>query len=93
MSEVPKVELRRASTDWVMTFDATTNLWKGKAPAQAAIRHAAGTEVVGTAKSIPANDAFDWYGIMRLDAADFLVGGASANTSLTFQAEGEIAIS
>ena len=29
---------------------------------------------------------------MRFDAADFLVGGASANTSLTIEGEGEIGV-
>jgi len=51
-----------------------------------------GTEVIGTALSIAANAAFDWYGELRLDAADFLVGGASAATSLTIQGEGEIGV-
>lgn len=53
----------------------------------------AGTEVIGTALSVAANSAYDWYGLLRLDAADFLVGGASASTSLTFEAEGEIGLS
>ena len=52
--------------------------------------NAAGTEFIGTALSVAANSAFDWYGMARLDSADFLVGGASAATSLTFEAEGEI---
>lgn len=52
----------------------------------------AGTEFWGTAKSVPANDYVDWYGALRIDAADFLVGGASANTSLTLQGEGEIGV-
>jgi hypothetical protein len=52
----------------------------------------AGTEVIGTALSVPANSAYDWYGLLTLDVADFLVGGASAGTSLTFEAEGEIGI-
>jgi len=51
-----------------------------------------GTEVIGTALSIAANAAYDWYGELRLDAADFLVGGASAATSLTIQGEGEIGV-
>ena len=54
--------------------------------------NAAGTEVIGTAYSVAANSAFDWYGYLRLDTADFLVGGASANTSLTIQGEGEIGV-
>src|ERR1700741_4960 len=45
--------------------------------------NAAGTEFIGTALSVPANSAFDWYGSVRLDSGDFLVGGASAGTSLT----------
>lgn len=54
--------------------------------------NAAGTEVIGTALSVAANSAYDWYGSLRIDAADFLVGGASANTSLTIQGEGEIGV-
>ena len=54
--------------------------------------NAAGTEVIGTAMSVAANSAFDWYGQLRIDAADFLVGGASANTSLTIQGEGEVGV-
>lgn len=65
----------------------TFSLWLGATGA-----NAAGTEVIGTGKSIAANDAYDWYGYMRIDAADFLVGGASAATSLTIQGEGEIGV-
>lgn len=54
--------------------------------------NAAGTEFIGTGLSVAPNSAYDWYGSVRLDAADFLVGGASANTTLTFQAEGEIGV-
>jgi hypothetical protein len=50
----------------------------------------AGTEFIGTAISVAANSAYDWYGRVPMSTADFLVGGASANTSLTLQAEGEI---
>ena len=63
----------------------TFSLWKGATGA-----NAAGTEVIGTSLSIAANSAYDWYGMMRFDAADFLVGGASAATSLALQGEGEI---
>ena len=66
----------------------TFSLWLGATGA-----NAAGTEVIGIGKSVPANDAFDWYGLLRIDAADFLVGGASAATSLSIQGEGEIGIS
>src|SRR5258705_9060727 len=50
----------------------------------------AGTEVIGQALSVAANSFVDWYGILRLDTADFLVGGASALTSLSIEGEGEV---
>lgn len=51
----------------------------------------AGTEIF-LGKSVAANDVYDWYGLLSLDIADFLVGGASAGTSLTFEAGGEVGI-
>lgn len=65
----------------------TFSLWLG-----ASGGNVAGTEVVGIGNSIGANSYVDWYGMLRMDTADFLVGGASASTSLTFQAEGEIGV-
>ena len=53
----------------------------------------AGTEVIAQTLSVAAYSYADWYGNLRLDAADFLVGGASANTSLSIQGEGEIGVS
>ncbi len=67
---------------------ATFSLWLGATGA-----NAAGTEVIGQALSVPANGAYDWYGQMRLDSADFLVGGAGTATALTIQGEGEIGVS
>lgn len=67
---------------------ATFSLWRGATGA-----NAAGTEVVGQGLSIPANSAFDWYGIMRFDSADFLVGGSNTATALSIQGEGEIGVS
>lgn len=61
------------------------SLWKGLTGA-----NTAGTELLGTSKNVPANDGVDFYGIWRFDAADFLVGGASAATALTIEGEGEI---
>lgn len=55
--------------------------------------NAAGTEVVGYDKNVAAYSSYDWFGCLRLDTADFLVGGASAGTSLTIQGEGEIGVS
>lgn len=52
----------------------------------------AGTEVIGTTNNVAANSYVDWYGMLRMDVADFLVGGASAGATLTFQAEAEIGV-
>jgi len=65
----------------------TFSLWKGATGA-----NAAGTEVIGQAQSVAANSAYDWYGLMRFDVADFLVGAASAITSLSIQGEGEVGV-
>lgn len=67
---------------------ATFSLWLGATGA-----NAAGTELIGTGYSVAANSAFDWYGILRMDAADFLVGGSNTATALTFECEGEIGVS
>ena len=53
----------------------------------------AGKEFAYQATSIPANSYVDWYGLLRLDAADFLVGGAGTATALTIEGEGEIGCS
>lgn len=64
---------------------ATFSLWLGATGA-----NAAGTEVIGQGLSVPANTAFDWYGLLRMDVADFLVGGAGTAAALTLECEGEI---
>ena len=65
----------------------TFSLWIGATGA-----NAAGTEFIGIGLSIAANQPYDWYGKARLDAADFLVGGASAATSLSITIEGEVGV-
>ena len=65
----------------------TFSLWLG-----ATGGNAAGTEIIGQALSVAANSYIDWFGLLRLDIADFLVGGASAATSLTIEGEGEIGL-
>jgi hypothetical protein len=52
----------------------------------------AGTEFMGTDVSVAANSYVDFYGEFLFKVADFLVGGASASTSLTIEAEGEIGV-
>lgn len=54
--------------------------------------NAPGTEFLGVGLSIAANLPYDWYGIVRLDAADFLVGGASAATTFSMIVEGEVGV-
>lgn len=78
---------------------ASFALWLGATGA-----NAAGTEVIaggaatagalnaGTGVSVAANSVFDYYGALRIDVADFLVGGAGTATALTIEGEGEIGI-
>lgn len=61
----------------------TFSLWLGATGA-----NAAGTELFNGV-SIAANNVYDWYGNLKLVSTDFLVGGASAGTSLTITIEGE----
>lgn len=65
---------------------ATFSLWIGPSGV-----NNAGTEWYN-AQSVPANGVFDAYIATRLDAADFLVGGASAATALTIELEGEVGL-
>lgn len=67
---------------------ATASFWIGATGA-----NLAGTEFLGQGLSVPANSYVDWYGAVRLDAADFLVGGSNTATALSFEAEGEVGIS
>ncbi len=66
---------------------ATFSFWIG-----ATAGNVAGTEFLGTATSVAANSAYDWYGLLRLDAADFLVGGAGTTTALVIYGAGEIGV-
>lgn len=65
----------------------TFSLWRGATGA-----NTAGTEFIGNGVSVAANSYVDWYGRAYFRTADFLVGGASANTSLTIEIEGEIGV-
>lgn len=68
--------------------DATVSFYVGATGASAA-----GTEIWGNGLTVSANSYIDIYPInFRLDVADFLTGVASAATTLTFEAEGEIGI-
>src|SRR5258708_16510349 len=52
--------------------------------------NAAGTEFDGISNSVSANSYVGWYAQLTLHAADFLVGGASAGTSLTFKPQRQL---
>lgn len=66
---------------------AAFSMWLGLTGA-----NAAGTEVIGQGQVIAANSSYDWYGLLRIDAADFLVGGASTAGALSVSGEGEIGV-
>jgi hypothetical protein len=66
---------------------ATFSLWLG-----ATGGNVAGTELA-VGFSIPANSYFPLpNSYLRLDAADFLVGGSNTATALTLEAEGEVGV-
>jgi hypothetical protein len=65
----------------------TISAWIGATGASAA-----GTETGFSGTAVPANSYVDWYGLLRLDVADFLTLQADANTSIVFQAEGEVGV-
>ena len=61
----------------------TFSLWLGATGA-----NTAGTELF-SAHSVAAASEFDYYCNLKMLSTDFLVGGASAGTSLTIVVEGE----
>lgn len=65
----------------------TASFWLG-----ATGGNVAGTEVIGQGLSVPANGAVDWYGSLRLESTDFLVGGSNTTTALSINGEGEIGV-
>ena len=78
---------------------ASCALWLGATGANAVGTEAifggaasAGALTAGTGVSVPANSYVDWYGMLRMDVADYLVGGAGTATALTIEGEMEIGI-
>jgi hypothetical protein len=67
---------------------ATVSFWLG-----ATAGNVAGTEVIGQGLVVPANSFVESVDLLRLDAADFLVGGCSAATTCSIYGEGEIGVS
>ena len=62
---------------------ATVTLYIGETGA-----NAAGTEIF-LATSVPANSSIFWRGRRKLTSADFIVGGASAGSTLNFIMDSE----
>jgi hypothetical protein len=62
---------------------ATISLYLGATGA-----NAAGTELF-LGQVVPANGVFDYYCNLKMTNTDFLVGGASAGTTITAYGEGE----
>jgi hypothetical protein len=69
------------------TSAASFSMWLGATGA-----NVAGTEVIGQGQLVAANTSYDWYGLLRIDVADFLVGGASTANALSISGEGEIGV-
>src|SRR5690348_10022798 len=86
-SSAQYIVLKHVSIVNKTTSAATFRLFRGATNA-----NAAGTEIIGYDLSVAANNVFNWYGLMRFDSTDFLVGGAGTATALTIQGEGEIGV-
>jgi hypothetical protein len=67
--------------------DTTISFWLGATGA-----NTAGTEVIGSQRSLPGRGVIECFDRLRLDAADFLVGGCSAGGSAVAIFEGEIGV-
>lgn len=66
----------------------TVTLYKGATGGSAA-----GTEIAFANYPIPAQSAIDWYGIIRVDSADFVTGIADVTAKVTIEFDGEIGVS
>ncbi len=79
------IELHHLSILNKSNTDRTLSLWLGSSAG-----NVAGTEVIASGMTIPAQSKHDWYGNIKIDSGQYLVGGASANTALTIMGEGVI---
>lgn len=83
----PYLLIRRVVVSNDTNAAATFTLYKGLTGA-----NTSGTELY-KGVSIPANSVFVDNCLMRLDAADFIVGGSNTASALTIRFEGEIGVS
>lgn len=96
----PYIILRKLKVGNKTNAAAYCGLWVGATGANAAgteLPEAAGKATAGaldanTGRLVPANGVIEIPGPIVLKSADFLVGGASAATTLTIAGDGEIGI-
>lgn len=79
------------------TSAAQVALWLGttgtnSAGAEAIFGGIASGAALTDGVSVPAQSYVDWYGVLRIDAADFLVGGSDTATALTIEGEAELGV-
>lgn len=79
----PTLRVTKLSFTNTTTAAVAVSLFKGATGA-----HAAGTEVFGSALSIPANSTYNDYGDFRLDSGDFLTG-SGLGVTLRIEAEAD----
>jgi|SRR5215471_9452277 len=70
------------------TGNITVSFWLG-----ATASNTAGTEIFWQGTTVPPNSFIDWFGRLRMDSADFLVGGCNTATAASIEGEGEIGVS
>jgi hypothetical protein len=81
------IELHHLSVLNKDTVARTLSLWLGGSAG-----NVAGTEVIASGMSIGAGQSHEWYGQIKIDSGQYLVGGASANTALTIMGEGVVGL-
>lgn len=83
-----RIRLRRVRIVNKTAGTVTFSLWLG-----ATGGNADGTEFIGVGLSVPANSGVEYSMLKVLTTGEFLVGGASADTSLTIEGDGDIEVS
>lgn len=82
-----RIRLRRIRILNKTASPATFSLWIGGTGG-----NVAGTEFLGTGLTVPANGGVEYSMLKVLTTSDFLVGGASAGSTLTIEGDGDIEV-
>lgn len=80
------IVLRRLTVVNTNSGTKTFSLWLGPTTS-----NASGKEVIGNGMSVTGHGAYQWAGELRIDANEYLVGGANS-TGMTIEGEGEIGV-